>query len=43
MGICYLNLNGNSIDDNGLNLLLNEAPPNSIILLEDIDSLFIER
>ena len=41
MAICYLNLSGNDITDNGLSNLLNETPENSIILLEDIDALFI--
>jgi len=43
LGICYLNLSGNTMDDDGLNRALNEAPGSSIILLEDIDSLFVER
>ena len=41
--ICYLNLSGNNLDDDGLNRALNDAPNNSIILLEDIDSIFVER
>lgn len=43
LGICYLNLSGNSIDDDGLNRALNRAPPDSIILLEDIDAIFKQR
>lgn len=43
MNICYLNLSGNMIDDDGLNRALNQSPPFSIILLEDIDSIFVER
>ena len=31
------------MDDDGLNRALNECPGNSIILLEDIDALFVER
>lgn len=43
LNICYLNLSGDSLDDDGLNRALNDAPINSIILLEDIDGIFIER
>jgi hypothetical protein len=31
------------MDDDGLNGLLNTAPMRSIILLEDIDAIFVER
>jgi mitochondrial chaperone BCS1 len=41
--ICYLNLSGGNLDDDGLNILLNATPLNSIILLEDIDAIFVER
>lgn len=43
LNICYLNLSGGNIDDDGLNVLLNNAPMRSIILLEDIDAIFVER
>ena len=43
LNICYLNLSGDTICDDGLNRALNDAPPNSIILLEDIDGIFVER
>ena len=43
MNICYLNLSGGNLDDDGLNTLLNCAPVKSIILLEDIDAIFVER
>lgn len=43
LNICYLNLSGGNLDDDGLNLLLNNAPMRSIILLEDIDAIFVER
>lgn len=43
MGLCYLNLSGNMIDDDGLNRALNQTPANSIILLEDIDGIFVQR
>ena len=41
--ICYLNLSGDNLDDDGLNRALNDAPSHSIILLEDIDALFVGR
>jgi len=31
------------MDDDGLNRALNDAPRTSLILLEDIDALFVER
>ena len=43
LNICYLNLSGGNLDDDGLNTLLNNAPMRSIILLEDIDAIFVER
>lgn len=43
LNICYLNLSGNNLDDDGLNRALNDAPSHSIILLEDIDALFVDR
>ncbi len=43
MNICYLNLSGGNMDDDGLNQMLNCAPMRSIILLEDIDAIFVER
>lgn len=43
LNICYLNLSGDRIDDDGLNRALNDAPAHSIILLEDIDGIFVER
>lgn len=43
LNICYLNLSGGRLDDDGLNRALNDAPPSSIILLEDIDGIFVER
>ena len=41
--ICYLNLSGDTLDDDMLNRALNDAPSDSIILLEDIDGIFVER
>ena len=43
MNVCYLNLSGNKLDDDELNRSLNQAPMNSIILLEDIDGIFVNR
>lgn len=43
LNICYLNLSGGNLDDDSLNQLLNNAPMKSIILLEDIDAIFVER
>jgi chaperone BCS1 len=43
LNICYLNLSGGNLCDDGLNRALNDAPPDSIILLEDIDGIFVER
>ncbi len=40
---CYLNLSGDRLDDDSLSRALNEAPARSIILLEDIDGIFVER
>ena len=41
LDICYLNLSGNELDDDDLNRALNNSPKNSIILLEDIDGIFV--
>lgn len=41
LNICYLNIGGENIDDDGLMRALNDAPPQSIILLEDVDGIFI--
>lgn len=43
MDICYLNLSGGNLDDDALINLLGQAPERSIILLEDIDAIFVER
>jgi len=43
LDICYLNLSGDSLDDDGLNRALNGAPKRSIILLEDVDGIFVQR
>lgn len=41
--MCYLNLSSNRLNDDSLNTALNCAPERSIILLEDIDALFVGR
>jgi chaperone BCS1 len=38
-----LNLSNGEIDDDQLNRLLSDAPERSIILLEDIDAMFVAR
>jgi chaperone BCS1 len=43
LNLCYLNLSSGEIDDDSLNRLLSEAPERSIILLEDVDAMFLER
>lgn len=43
MDICLLSLSSGEVDDNQLNQKLHEAPKNSIIVLEDIDSIFVDR
>jgi len=43
MNICYLDLAGGNLNDDGLNRLLNNCPDNSIILLEDMDAIFDKR
>jgi len=43
LNICYLNLSGDSLNDDSLNRLLNSTPTQSIILLEDIDAIFVGR
>ena len=43
LNLCYLNLSSGRLDDDGLNRALNDAPGGSIILLEDIDAIFVQR
>ena len=42
-GICLLNLNETSTTDDMLQHLLAVAPPETIVLLEDIDAAFVSR
>ncbi|EGT59600.1 hypothetical protein CAEBREN_02666 [Caenorhabditis brenneri] len=41
--VCLLSLSERTLDDNRLNHLLNTAPPNSVVILEDIDAAFVSR
>ena len=41
--ICMMNLSERSLSDDRLNHLMNVAPQQSIILLEDIDAAFMSR
>jgi mitochondrial chaperone BCS1 len=43
LNLCYLNLSSDEINDDSLNRLLSDAPERSIILLEDIDAMFVQR
>lgn len=43
LSICTLNLSGSELDDEGLNRSLQNTPRNAIILLEDVDAIFVER
>lgn len=42
LSVCLMNLTGN-MDDNQLMGAMENAPKNTILLLEDVDSIFIER
>ncbi|CAB3404744.1 unnamed protein product [Caenorhabditis bovis] len=41
--VCLLSLSERTLDDDRLNHLLNTAPPNSVVILEDIDAAFVSR
>jgi mitochondrial chaperone BCS1 len=44
LNLCHLSLSGRGVrDDDDLNRKLNQTPDQSIILLEDIDSIFVGR
>jgi chaperone BCS1 len=43
LDICVLGLSSNSLDDQSLNQRLHEVPANAIILLEDVDAVFVNR
>jgi chaperone BCS1 len=43
LSICVLNLSNRTLDDESLNSRLIDAPANSIVLLEDVDAIFVGR
>jgi mitochondrial chaperone BCS1 len=43
LDICLLSLSSSTLDDQGLNERLRDAPLKSIILLEDVDAIFVDR
>lgn len=43
LNICVLTLSSGKLDDNRLNQLLHDAPADTLILLEDVDSVFVDR
>jgi len=43
MNICTANLSEKDLSNEQLNQLFNDAPPHSIILLEDVDAAFVNR
>jgi len=43
LNICMLNLSHEGMDDNRLSSYLRDAPAESVIVLEDVDAVFVER
>ena len=43
LDICILNLSNQNLTDNSLAENLREAPKDALILMEDIDAIFVER
>ena len=43
LDVCVVSIANGMVSDQGLQLLLNAAPPSSILLLEDVDVLFPDR
>lgn len=43
LSICLLNLSERGLTDDKLNFLLSNAPPRSVLLLEDVDAAFLGR
>jgi chaperone BCS1 len=43
LDVCMLTLTNKNLDDNGLAQSLRDAPTNSIVLLEDVDAVFVDR
>eukprot|EP01065_Artemidia_motanka_P025274 TRINITY_DN3025_c0_g1_i1.p1 TRINITY_DN3025_c0_g1~~TRINITY_DN3025_c0_g1_i1.p1 ORF type:complete len:696 (+),score=206.19 TRINITY_DN3025_c0_g1_i1:87-2174(+) len=42
-GVCCLTLTNSNLDDQKLNMRLHDSPPKSVILLEDVDAVFVKR
>merc|ERR1719240_1237711 len=43
LDVCMLTLTNKNLDDNGLAECLRDAPANAIVLLEDVDAVFVDR
>merc|ERR550514_1862149 len=43
LDVCMLTLTNKNLDDNGLAEALRDAPANAIVLLEDVDAVFVDR
>jgi len=43
LDICLVNLSSKNLNDDDLSELLRNAPPRAMILLEDVDAIFVER
>mmetsp|Transcript_2968 Transcript_2968/g.8785 ORF Transcript_2968/g.8785 Transcript_2968/m.8785 type:complete len:915 (+) Transcript_2968:45-2789(+) len=43
LDVCMLTLTNKNLNDNKLAESLRDAPPNSIVLLEDVDAVFVDR
>merc|ERR1719364_102903 len=43
LDVCMLTLSNKNLDDNGLTASLRDAPANAIVLLEDVDAVFVDR
>ena len=43
LDVCMLTLTNKNLDDNGLAESLRDAPTNAIVLLEDVDAVFVDR
>ncbi|KAF9974122.1 hypothetical protein BGZ73_002592 [Actinomortierella ambigua] len=43
LSVCILNLSASGLDDQQLDQLMNDAPRNAIILIEDIDAALVEK
>lgn len=43
LDVCMLTLSNKNLDDNGLAAALRDCPVNAIVLLEDVDAVFVDR